>query len=125
MKTAITVLQEARPPSIPVGAHVTTVQLASATMEHTASQGMATFTSIDLDQQAAPVDFIIHQIEQVKCFPMRPYSASALARLDELRGLAVGEIDEQMRWAASLSLASVPPICVSASSGCAAITSAS
>ena len=51
------------------------MQLASATVEHTPSQAMTTFTRVDLNQQATPVRFVIHQIEQVECFANAPITS--------------------------------------------------
>src|SRR6266849_10665544 len=48
------------------------MQLASATVEHTPGQAMTTFTRVDLNQQATPVSFVIHQIEKVECFADAP-----------------------------------------------------
>ena len=48
------------------------MQLASATVEYTPSKTMTTFTRVDLNQQATPVRFVIHQVEQVECFADAP-----------------------------------------------------
>jgi len=48
------------------------MQLASATVEYTPSQAMPPFTRVDLNQQATPVRFVIHQIEKVECLADAP-----------------------------------------------------
>ena len=47
-------------------------QLAAATMEHTTSQTMPPFTRVDLNQQAATVYLVIHQIEEMEGFADAP-----------------------------------------------------
>jgi hypothetical protein len=87
----------------------------------------------DVGNFESRVGYVLKQaVAQPECAALHSQNACGLvcllgahAWLREFGGSAVGQVDEQHALASTVSLASVSPIWVSASSGCAAMTSAS